>query len=187
MKSLVKNIANIFSGVYAKAEPSGDVYYIQARDINHKHELSSTLSPQLIADGKIDKHFLQKGDILIAAKGKDHYAIEYKGSPAPAVASTLFIVIRVKQEDKVLPTYLQWYINLPNVQSKLSNEAQGSVIPVISKAELENLVIPLPALQVQKTVLKIDQLRNTESELIKEIESLKRKAIDQQILNALSN
>jgi len=187
LKTLLADLAVVNSGVYAKPELNGEVYYIQARDIAENHEFSYSMSPQLIADGKIDKHFLQPGDLLIAAKGKDHSAIEYKGSPSPAVASTIFIVVRIKNKGNVLPPFVQWYINLPRVQMSLAGGAQGSVVPVISKADLESLEIPVVPVEKQTFILKIDELRQREVELTNQIESLRSKQIEQELLNAISN
>jgi len=187
LKTIIHNIAVVNSGVYATSEPNGEVYYIQARDITEDHQLGEGLKPQLVADGKIDKHFLQKGDLLIAAKGRDHYAIEYKGYPSPAVASTIFIVVRIKDKSKLLPSFLQWYINLPIIQKSLAGGAQGSVLPVISKADLERLEIQIPAIEKQTTILKIDELRQQEIQLTDQIELLKSKKIEQELLNALTN
>lgn len=187
MKALLTDLALVNSGVYAKPELNGEVYYMQARDITENHEFSDSLAPQLIADGKIDKHFLQPGDLLIAAKGKDHYAIEYKGYPSPAVASTIFIVVRLKDKGNVLPPFVRWFINLPRTQMSLAGGAQGSVVPVISKADLESLEIPVVPIEKQTTILKIDELRQQEMLLTNQIELLKSKKIEQELLNTLTN
>lgn len=187
MKTIIHNIAVVNSGVYATSKPNGEVYYIQARDITEDHQLDKDLKPQLVADGKLDKHFLQAGDLLIAAKGRDHYAIEYKGYPSPAVASTIFIVVRLKDKSKLLPSFLQWYINLPPIQKSLSGGAQGSVLPVISKTDLERMEIQIPAIEKQTIILKIDELRQQEIQLTNQIELLKSKKIEQELFNALTN
>lgn len=186
MKILLANLAVVNSGVYAKPEPNGEVFYIQARDITKDHEFVEGLKPELVADGKINKHFLQDGDLLIAAKGRDHYAIEYKGCPNPAVASTIFIVVRIKDRSKLLPSFLQWYINLPWIQKSLAGGAQGSVLPVISKADLERLEIRIPTTEKQTTILKIDELRQQELQLTDRIELLKSKKIELELLNAIT-
>lgn len=185
MKLPLQHIAFISSGVYATAEPDGDVYYLQARDITENHELEEGLKPQLVADGRLDKHFLQRGDLLIAAKGKDHYAVEYPGTPGPAVASTLFIVVRIKDKTTLLPAFLQWYLNLPTIQKSLANGAQGTALPVISKADVESLEIHIPPIARQTTILKIDDLHQQEKQLTKQLEMLKQIKMDQELLNAL--
>lgn len=187
MKTVLNSLTDIFSGVYVKPHLDGQVYYIQARDITAKHEFAKSIEPLLTADGRIDKHFLQAGDILIAAKGRDHYAIEYKGYPSPAVASSIFIVVRIKEKEKLSPSFLQWYVNLSMTQKILTGGAQGSVVPVISKADLESLVIDVPSMEKQSYILKIYELRQHEEELIAQIELLKRKKIEQELLNAISN
>lgn len=187
MNLKITELAVLSSGVYAKAKPNGEVYYIQARDIKVDHTIVEDLKPQLAADGKINKHFLQKGDLLIAAKGNDHYAIEYLGYPYPAVASTLFIVVRLKEQDRILANYLHWYLNLASTQKQISGGAQGSVLPVISKADLGQLEVPVPSLEKQRAVLKIAELRLQEISIADRIEELKKKKIEQELLNAISN
>ena len=186
MRTKIIDVAALSSGVYAKAGPNADVYYIQARDISGDHRIVNGMKPELIADGKINKHFLQVGDLLVAAKGKDHFAVEYCGQPQPAVASTLFIVLRVREDAGLSASYLRWYINLEGTQKHIAGSAQGSVLQVISKADLEQLELPLPSMEKQAIILKIDELRRKEIAITNQIELLKSKKIERELLNALS-
>jgi len=61
----------------------------------------------------------------------------------------------------------------------------GTSIVSISKSVLEELEISIPDLQTQRAILKITQLRNSEQNLKKEIETLREKQIQQQIINAI--
>jgi len=61
----------------------------------------------------------------------------------------------------------------------------GTSIVSISKSVLEELEIPILNLATQKAILKITQLRNSEQNLKKEIEILREKQIQQQIINAI--
>jgi restriction endonuclease S subunit len=187
LKSKITELAVLSSGVYAKADPDGEVFYIQARDITDDHQITEGIKPQLIDDGKLNKHFLQAGDLLVAAKGKDHYAIEYSGHPHPAVASTLFVVVRVTEKAKLVSSFLRWYLNLDSTQRLIAGGAQGSALPVISKADLEQIEVPVPPLEKQVAILKIEELRQREIDIIHQIELLKRKKIEQELLIALSH
>lgn len=186
MKKLLSDLATVQSGIYARPEPSGEVYYIQSRHFDHFHQLIDGITPDLKADGKIERHFLCAGDLLVAAKGKDHFVAEYNGTIKPAVASSIFIVIRIKDET-LLPPFLTWYLNLPSMQKLLSDSAEGTSLPVIRKGDLENLEIPIPSVEKQSLILKIDKLHRQKINLKNQIEVLKEKQIQHEIINALSN
>ena len=88
-------------------------------------------------------------------------------------------------QDKILPDYLTWYLNQPASQNYLKNQAVGSSIVSISKSVLDELDLSIPNLNTQKTILRIIQLRNSEKKLRHQIEILRDKQIQQQIINAI--
>lgn len=186
MKPKLKEISNIQTGVFAKPNTDGDVVYLQARHFDEHGKLIIDLHPDL---NKIDinpKHLLLPGDILYAAKGTKNFATLYEAKNIPAVASTSFFVIRIENVVKnILPAYLVWFINHPDTQALIKNQAMGSSIASISKGVLEELGIPIPALETQKIILKIASLRERELALKAQIESLKEKQIQHLIINAL--
>jgi len=61
----------------------------------------------------------------------------------------------------------------------------GSSIASISKGALEELEISVPAIETQELILNITKLRNKEIELRQQIETLRDKQIQQQIINAI--
>jgi restriction endonuclease S subunit len=63
----------------------------------------------------------------------------------------------------------------------------GTSIASISKSVLEELEIFIPDLQTQRAILKITQLRNSEKYLKQQIETLREKQIQQQIINAINH
>lgn len=184
MEAELKHIANIQSGIYAKPELDGEVYYIQARHFNRVHQFNTAVKPDLRADAKIEKHFLQMGDILVAAKGYDHFAVEYEGIIKPAVASSMFIVIRL-QEKNILPAFLSWFINLHQTQKILLDSAKGTSLPSITISALADLEIPIPTIEKQNLILQIHELYQKEIILNEKLFSLHEKQIQQQILNAI--
>lgn len=184
MKTRLKNIATIQTGVFAKPAHNGDIVYLQARHFDENGLLLGELHPDLMADDISEKHILKTGDVLFAAKGTKNFAAVFEDHNSPAVASTSFFVIRIENE-AILSQYLSWYLNNPDSQQFLKNLARGTSIASISKAVLDDLEIFIPDLKTQKLILKITQLRNIEKELKKEIEILREKLIQQQIINAL--
>ncbi|MBN1337910.1 MAG: restriction endonuclease subunit S, partial [Bacteroidales bacterium] len=138
MKTSLKNITSIQTGVFAKPIQKGEIVYLQARHFDENGELAETLYPDLSADNKLNKHLLRKGDILFAAKGSKNFAACFKNAEMPAVASTSFFVIRLNEKN-VLPGYLTWFLNHPSTQTLLKGQARGSSIVSISKAVLNEL------------------------------------------------
>ena len=187
MKTTISHIANIQTGIFAKPISEGQIVYLQAKHFDENGQLISSLHPDLKAENITDKHLLQHGDVLFAAKGTKNFAAWYEIKNLPAVASTSFFVIRLQEnfQDKILPEFLVWFINHPRSQKILKAKAMGTSIVSISKSVLEELEIYIPDLQTQKTILKITHLRNSEKNLKQQIEILREKQIQQQIFNVI--
>ena len=186
MKTTLKHIASIQTGVFAKPIAEGEVVYLQAKHFDEAGQISSMLHPDLMADTVSEKHLLRQGDVLFAAKGTKNFAAVYN-IDEPAVASTSFFVIRLEDDfrSSVLPAFLSWLINHPVAQTFLKGQAMGSSIASISKVVLEELEISIPPIQKQELILNISKLRYKEIELRQQIEMLRHKQIQQQILNAI--
>lgn len=184
MKTLIKDITHIQTGLFAKPSGVGELVYLQSKHFDEHGQLHSVLHPDLIAKGISEKHLLKDGDVLFAAKGTKNFAAVFENHNEPSVASTSFFVIR-PTDKKLLPQYLAWFLNNHNTQTLLKGQAIGTSIPSISKQVLENLEIAVPDIEIQKSILQITKLRNKEKSLKQEIEILREKQIQQQIINAI--
>ena len=100
------------------------------------------------------------------------------------MASTSFFVIKLT-DVRILPQYLTWFLNSYETQTLLKGQAIGTSIPSISKQVLENLEISVPNIAMQEAILQITKLRNREKALKQQIEMLREKQIQQQIINAI--
>ena len=184
MKTLIKDITHIQTGLFAKSSGIGELVYLQSRHFDEFGQLHSVLHADLMAEGVSEKHLLKNGDVLFAAKGTKNFAAVFENHNEPSVASTSFFVIR-PTDNKVLPQFLAWFLNNPTTQNLLKGQAIGTSIPSISKQVLENLEITVPDIETQKAILQITKLRNKEKSLKQEIETLREKQIQQQIINAI--
>lgn len=181
---LLKNLANIQTGLFAKPDGIGELVYLQSKHFDEYGQLHTVLHSDLMAKGISEKHLLKDGDVLFAAKGTKNFAAVFENHNEPSVASTSFFVIR-PTDKKVLPQYLAWVLNNQTTQTLLKGQAIGTSIPSISKQVLENLEITLPNIEIQKVILQITKLRNKEKSLKQKIETLREKLIQQQIINAI--
>src|SRR5688572_21954039 len=96
LKTLLENIAKLQSGLYAQTDVQADTLYLQGVHFDEFGQFNDDVKPQLKLDSKTERHLLQDGDILFAAKGLNNFAVVYtefeiKGK---AVASSSFIIVR---------------------------------------------------------------------------------------------
>jgi restriction endonuclease S subunit len=186
LKTTIKHIASIQTGVFAKPVVKGEIAYLQPKYYDENGVLIASLQPDLNAEGISDKHILKQGDVLFASKGTKNFAVLFNDSLLPAVASTSFFVIRL-QEQNVLPEFLTWFLNQPHTLGFLKRRAKGTSMASISKAVLADLEISIPDIHTQKLILKVYQLRNSEKALKQQIEVLRETQISQIINKKIIN
>jgi restriction endonuclease S subunit len=179
LKTLLKNIASIQTGVYVKTGTQGDIVYLQAKHFDENGNLQVNLHPDLESSNINLKHLLKHGDVLFAAKGSKNFAALYESKNPPAVASTSFFVIRVEDiyRSKVLPEFLVWLMNNPDMQRFLKGKAIGTSIVSISKAVLEAMEVFIPDIAIQQKILRIAELRSREKQLNQQLDELKEQRI----------
>jgi restriction endonuclease S subunit len=189
LKSTLNNLASIHTGIFAKPIALGEIVYLQSKHFDENGSLKHSLQPDLKANAVNVKHILRNGDVLFAAKGTKNFAAWYESNNQPAVASTSFFVIRLKDNyrNKILPQFLAWLINHPITQTFLKGKAIGTSMASISKAVLQDLEISIPDLQTQKIILKIANLRSKEKRLKQQIDMLRESQIQQQIVISLKS
>ena len=169
----IKQICSIASGVNSRRHPQGTVYFLGASDFKDPFTIDSFMAPSLLASSKLEKHYLQAGDVVVLAKGHHGFTAHYiNGNLQPAVASSVFLVLREIQAE-VLPEYLVWYINLESTQSQLKAYARGSALPAINRTILGDLKIDMPSLFIQQDIVSLSRLKKEESRLIQKLDDLK--------------
>lgn len=169
----LSQIASISSGTNERRNPQGSIYYLGASDFIAPHKLNPLLEPSIMPSQKLEKHFLNKGDVLILSKGHHGFiAHSYQAVKEPAVASSIFLVLRDIQPN-VLPEYIAWYINLNSTQKELINFSRGSALPAINKKIISELIIAIPDMKTQKIIVELDHLKKQESKLTEKLDHLK--------------
>lgn len=185
MKVKLNDIAEFQSGIYAKPQPMADTLYLQGVHFNEFGEFDRRVKPTLSKEILINKHILKTGDILFSAKGLNNMAFVYDEKIGPAAASSSFIVMRLKpdQRDAIDPEYLAWYLsNHPEVRR--FHKQLGSTIPSISITQLSTLMVNIPDLEIQRQIVKIQELRNREKQLITKLSHLKDEYLKRELLQA---
>jgi len=134
----------------------------------------------------LPKHLIHEGDIIFcsrAVKSFDGTLVDFK--PDNVIVASPLIVITPQQE-KVLPAYLNWFINQPPVQNYFQNHAKGTAVRMIGKKALEALLITLPSMEQQATIVKIAALAVEEQRLLKAISKKRKRYVDEILMQMAS-
>jgi len=184
IKVKIGNIASISSGVYFKDIPDGDVNYLQVRDFNEdKEAVYSTVELNI----KTRKHLLSEGDLLFAAKGMYNFCTIFRESIGLSIASSSFLVLKVKDKRMVNPEYLCWFLNRSDVISTLKSSAVGSSIPSIGKSVIEECQVDIPTIAIQQKIIEIAKLQQKEQLLYKKISNRRDILLQKQIIEMIQN
>ena len=175
-------IAEISSGVYLQASPAGTIACLQVKDLLNDSPEATEYKVEY--SKKLDRYLLQQGDILFASKGYT-YLCKVFDSDITAVASTTLYSIRLQTEN-ISPEYLCWYLNHPQIVSKIKSEQVGTGTPLIRKQIIENIEIPIPDKATQKQIVELAKLQKREEELIHLINYKKNQITNQLIMNKLN-
>jgi restriction endonuclease S subunit len=125
---------------------------------------------------------ITQGDILLRAKGNNHYAVYVDRSLSDCLASGLALIIQCDKE-KLYPPFLAWYLNQAPAQSFLSKISAGTSIPVVGKKPLLEMPVPLPPLEKQIVIGNLYQMLLREEQLTRELMTARENFINGKMLS----
>lgn len=178
MKCLLKDIVEVRSGVFLKTVPEGDIFYLQVSDFDSEGIYQKGRKPVIPYNLRLREHMLEEGDLLFAAKGTSNFCVVFRNEWGRAVASSSFFVIRIMDKQFVLPEFLCWFLNLPQVVQRLKAKAVGSSILSITKKMLEEVELDLPHLSLQQKIIALVEMQQREQHLYQMIASKKKELLD---------
>jgi restriction endonuclease S subunit len=184
MKVKLGDIAQLQFGFYSKQTEKGEAAYLQAKHFDDLGKYTGEIDTFIHIDEKSKSHLLEDGDIILAGKGMRNFAWTYQKNFGPAIASSIFFVIKPNRS-KVLPEFLTTLFNLHQTQTFFQNLGAGSSIPSIRKSELEAFTFVLPTLDRQQKAINIQQLYSRDMELSHLIISEKQKIYQAVIKNII--
>jgi len=170
----LKKIAKIQSGYInrGKIEPrdDGTCSLLQAKDIDADNLSCRTESLVRFMPRLSSKDwFLKSGDILFMARGARNFSILIDKMPDNVLAAACFFIVRIS-DFEIRPEYLCWYLNQSPVEEYLRRFSSRAVhMPVVRRAVLEGINIPLPPIKIQKQVSEMTMLLQREQDLYKKL------------------
>jgi hypothetical protein len=188
----LKKLVKIQSGYInrGKIDPRNDgtCLLLQAKDVaaNHLSYRTDALvrfMPKL--SGK--DWFLKSGDILFMARGARNFSVLIDKLPGSVLAAACFFVVRISNSE-ILPEYLWWYLNQLPVEEYLKRfSGRGVHMPVIRRAVLENIDIPLPPIKTQTQVSNMTMLLQREQDLYKKLAKKRKYLMTEICLQSVRN
>jgi restriction endonuclease S subunit len=143
-----KSIIKVRTGwTFSKAIESNDngrYQVIQLRDV--QNVTLAGLDWANITRTNIDSNrtikTLQDNEILLVAKGHTKTALLLKNLPDNVVANQHFLIITVNDTSKLLPEYLEVFLNSTSVQNWFTVNSSGSYQSTLTKKRLLELKLP---------------------------------------------
>ena len=185
----LNKVANVQSGYHSRLriEPLEDGSHLlfQARDVDvhsltYRADTLIRFSPVMSRKDWI----LKMGDILFMARGTRNFSLLLQQLPNSVLAAACFFIVRVSIEE-VLPGYLCWYLNQAPVEHYLRRHSgRGVHMPVVRRSVLENIEVPVPALEIQKKIMEMDALVREEQNLLSRLAEKRKQLITATCLQA---
>ena len=85
------------------------------------------------------------------------------------IPTSPLIRLRVSEVHRVIPAYLAWHLQQPDVHQRLKATCEANHLKKFSKTLLEKYEISLPDIQVQKEILECHSLLEQEKEMMRKI------------------
>ena len=180
-KVKLKNIAELYSGVYLKGSPMGKIACLQVKDL--LMSFPDTTATYIEYVPKLDNYLLKKGDLLFAGKGTTYLCVVFDFN-FPAVPSTTLYSIKLRS-DIISPEYLCWYLNHPSVVAAIKTAQAGTGTPISHKPTLENLEIIVPDHDTQRRIVELSSLQKREKEILETIAEKRMQITNQILINEL--
>ena len=197
MPSKINNLdklADIFPGQSIRKgvrnDENGRFSLIQMKDVSiedgikgkglYKINLSKGSNPKL----------LQVQDILFisrAWRGTTPFSVILKEEIPNLIAAPFFHIIRVKDEQPVLPEYLSWFINtVPYSQKFFKQHAVGTTVLNIPLNVLKKMNIIVPPMKIQKSITEMAKLLLEEKKAFEKLSQERSKLLSSLIQNSMT-
>lgn len=170
MKNTLSEIAIVKAGHPFRGKipehKQGNVQVVQIRDIDNDGTIGWDQLIRANITGRKTPGWLQKGDILFAARGARNTAGYVNKITQPTVCAPHYFLIQVTN-NKILPEFLAWQLNQEHAQRYFTNSAEGSVQVSIRRAILEATQIVIPTIDKQLAIVGFDNKVKQEKRLLK--------------------
>jgi hypothetical protein len=138
-------------------DASAQALVLSPASINSGNIRPAAASPVLLTPSLIARHLLQRGDVIVSARGEfvaglmDETTTELaKGSPI--LAGPLCHVLSVQEWSPALPEFIVWLLGTEYAKQHMAAAARGSSISLYSLETIGGLLVPILPLEQQRAI-----------------------------------
>lgn len=149
--------ANGLVNITKSIEPGSEAYveegipFVRVSDVS-RFELSEPeikLRSDILPNPEV--LFPQKDTILLSKDGS--VGIAYKvETPMSVITSGALLHLKIRDKSTILPDYLTLVLNSPIVQLQAERDSNGAIIQHWKPSEIENVIIPILEMDLQKEI-----------------------------------
>ncbi len=184
----LRDVANVQPGYPSRGRirhaPDGTHYLLQGKDVSDSKGVGLKTAIRFHPEHRRELYQVSRGDVLFTARGQEHRAYYVSHEVSNVLAAASFYILRVDR-NRLLPAYLAWWLNLPRNQSKINSASGGTYISYIRRNALENLLVAVPAMEVQIKIERVVSLQRERSALQAEIDEKQQLLIQALCLRAV--
>lgn len=141
---------------------SGGLLGIKLRDFSRDGGLDPDDLERYSLEDIPVRYLVGEGDVLFRSRGDRNTAVALGGRFAePAVALSPLMVLRPNR-GIVLPEFVAWLINQEPAQRHFDQTARGTSLRMVPKSSLDTLVVDIPDMETQRTIVAINALAERE-------------------------
>lgn len=168
----LKELASIRSGLVLarKQAKNGGHYQYPLITLRAVRDDGTLAAPEEVynTDEPLAQEYLSQTDDLIMRLTMPYTVVLITAQQAGMVISSNFVVMRC-WEDRVMPAYLHWVLNMERMKRRFYKEAAGNVLSAVSTRILVETEIPVPPLDLQRQAADIYRLARREADLLRRL------------------
>jgi len=177
MQKKLKEIADIQLGFPFRGKledlPVGEVCVIQPKDISNNGEINWAGVSKVCLPGRAKPLFLENGDIIIPAKGRDNSPKKMTGIAEGqlVVASPYFFTVRIASADSLDPLngFVYWWLRQRPTQEYFSRYSAGSAVKNLTRAAIDEIPVILPTKNEMEQVIVSDVFISMHTETLNKL------------------
>ncbi|MEW6711977.1 MAG: restriction endonuclease subunit S [Candidatus Riflebacteria bacterium] len=188
MKIKLKKMADAQTGysfrVRIEPDSNGSLAVIQMKDLRADNTVDLSSLTRVDLPELKSHHLVEPGDLIFRSRGLETSAAMLSENPGQAIVSAPLLRIRVKKAAKILPEYLNWYLSQSPAQAYFNSYAIGTAQKIINKEVLEELEIFVPTLRMQKKIVELAALAESEQKLTEKISEKRKQYVSALLMQA---
>ncbi len=167
-------------------DPKGDIRVIQGKDIDPhlRFDVAKLTRIRLKGSARPENKFIQRDDVIFMTRSEKPYAVHVADEMPPTVVQNSFNTLRLLSTRDMLPEFLAMILNQSLMEARIAAHIKRATIPYIRVQDLRGVMVPVPPLSRQHSLVSLEQTLIRERQLHRELEFARLQQLDSLIFNS---